>query len=72
MQLAYTSNEPDPFKVEWLSDNPKVVINKDTGLITNLQTGSRTANITLNLTDSYGTIVTDKVKITFYKFFWEV
>ncbi|MEI6579604.1 MAG: hypothetical protein WCN92_09110, partial [Eubacteriales bacterium] len=72
MQLGYQTNETDPIKVEWLSDSAKLLVNKDTGYVTNVQTGTRSATITLKITDRYGLVVTDTVKITIYKFFWQI
>ncbi len=58
-------------KVEWSSDNKKVVIDKD-GLITNLGMGYRAANITVKLTDNNGNVFTDTVRVIFYKFSYQL
>lgn len=67
LQLGFNTNDSNYTKLEWLSDNSNVSIDAN-GFITNSKTGARSANITVKLTDSDGIVVTDIVKVIFYKF----
>ena len=72
MQLDYFAIVRDVADVSWQSDNPKVVIDEDTGYITNLRTGARSANITITITDTNGTQFSSTVKVIFYKYNWQL
>jgi len=67
LRLGLLSDGSDYSKVEWSSDNPKVVVDSS-GNVTNIKTGARAANITVKLTDSNGVTATDTVRVIFYKF----
>ncbi len=58
-------------KIEWKSNNPKVDID-NTGRITNNGMFSRSSDITVKLTSSNGTVLTDTVHVIFYKFSWQL
>ncbi len=67
LQLGYVTNVEDAARVEFISDNAKVIIDQ-TGKITNKGIGCRSANITVNVYDGDGNVIaTDTVKVTFYK-----
>jgi len=67
LQLGYVTNVDDAARVEFLSDNAKVLIDQ-TGKITNKGIGCRSANITVNVYDEGNNVIaTDTVKVTFYK-----
>ncbi len=72
LQLYFYSIVEDIADVEWESDNSKVVIDEDTGYITNLRSGARSANITITITDTNGSEYQRTVKVLFYKYNWQL
>ncbi len=72
LDYDYSIDSGEIAKVEWLSDNSAVDINKVNGFITNKGTGARSSKITLNLTLKNGMVLSDTVKVYFYKFDWQI
>lgn len=72
VQLGYVTNADPSFRVEFTSDNDKVTVDS-TGLVTNTGNTGREANITVTVYDANNNpVATDTVKISFYKFKWEM
>ncbi len=71
LQMGFITNDSKYTKVEWLSDNSKVIVDQN-GFITNIKTGARAAVITVKLTDSNGITVTGTVRVIFYKFKYQL
>ncbi len=69
LDAAYNTGSIKNVTVVWSSDNAKKVAVDQTGKITNLKTGARSANITVKIYDGEGTeVASDSVKLIFYKF----
>lgn len=64
---AYTENYTG---LKWTSDNASVIIDQN-GMITNTGKGNRSAYITVELKDSFGTVYKKSVLVNFYKAFWD-
>ena len=60
---------PDNYRIEWISDNPKVAVDSN-GKVTNKGLFfARKATITVRITDSAGNVLaTDSITVRFYKF----
>ncbi len=71
MQLDFSSIVRDIADVSWQSDNSKVDVDPN-GLITNLRTGARSANITVTIRDLDGNEYSNTVKVIFYKYNWQL
>lgn len=72
VQLGYVTDADPSFRVEFTSDNDKVTVDS-TGLVTNYGNTGREANITVTVYDAEDNpVATDTVKISFYKFKWEM
>ncbi len=58
--------------VKWSTDNEKVFVEQN-GHITNIKSYARSANITIEMLDAQGGVITsDTVKVIFYKYNWQL
>ena len=74
LQLRYVTYDDDlnALRIEWSSDNAKVRIDQN-GIITNVKTGARSANITALVYDRDNNLVSSQtVKVILYKFNWQL
>lgn len=71
VKLDFRANS-DSAHVRWISDNRNVLVDR-AGHITNTGIFGRCANIKVELLDDAGNVIaTDKVKVIFYKFDWQL
>lgn len=72
LELGFETNLSSGAQVKWESSNVrKVVIGETSGIITNKGMFARAADITVTLTEG-STVVTDTVRVIFYKFGWQL
>ena len=72
LNLGYIINTEDYARIEWSSDNEKVIVDQN-GQVTNSKANSRSANITVNMYDANGKVIaTDTVNLSFYKLGWNL
>lgn len=73
LQLGYEAVTGNLTHAVWTSDKPKRVFVDQTGKVTNLGIGARSAKITLQMFDDYGNLLAaDTVKVIFYKYNWQL
>lgn len=72
LNLGYIANTEDYARVEWSSNNEKVIVDQN-GQVTNSKANSRSANITVKMYDANGKVIaTDTVNLSFYKLGWNL